>query len=84
MTDIYDFRDEVFKTYKNEWSVIYKAIRKYTEVKQNVLFTDECYKILKKHSLCLWDKCPDDIIYDFIVRATQINYYELIYLPSKK
>ena len=80
MTDIYDFSDKIFNTYNKEWSTIFKAIKKYAEVKQNVLYTDECYKIFKKHSPCLWDNCPDDIIYKFIIRASQINYYELDYV----
>ena len=36
MTDIYDFRDEVFKTYKKEWTIIFNAIWNYVEVKQKV------------------------------------------------
>ena len=83
MTDIYAFRDEVFKTYKKEWSTIFNAIWKYVEVKQKVLSTNNCYKFFKKHAPYLWEKCPDTIIYDFIFRAFQISHHEQIYLPSK-
>ncbi len=83
MTDIYDFRDEVFKTYKKEWSIIFKAIWKYVEVKQNTLSTEEFYTFFRKHAPYLWEKCSDTIICDFILRASQISHHELIYLHSK-
>jgi len=83
MTDIYDFRDEVFKTYKKEWSIIFKAIWKYVEVKQNPLSTEEYYTFFKKHAPYLWEKCSDTIISDFILRAFQISNYELIDIPGK-
>ena len=31
----------------------------------------------------LWDKCPDDVIKSFIMRASQVNYHELVVLPNK-
>ena len=82
MTDIYDFRDEVFKTYKLEWDKIFKGVWSYVEFKHKSLPTPDFYKLFKKHLPCLWNRCSDTIIYDFIFRGSQITYHELVYLPS--
>ena len=83
MTDIYDFRDEVFKTYKKEWTIIFNAIWKYVEVKQKMRPINDFYRLFKKNIPSLWNKCSNTIINDFIFRASQISHHELIYLPSK-
>ncbi len=83
MTDIYDFRDDVFKTYKSEWCKIFKAVWKYVEVKRKAIPIAKFFNLFKEYSPCLWNKCSDTIIYDFIFRALQISYHELVYIPTK-
>ncbi len=83
MTDIYDFRDSVFVTYNDEWILIYKGIYNYIKLKQRSLDNIAFLKLFKKHIPRLWDKCPEDILLEFIFRAVQIAYHELIYIPSK-
>lgn len=83
MTDIYDFRDPIFTTYEGQWRIINKAIRQFIVVKQKCVCNDRWYKLFKKNIPGLWDKCPDDVIKSFIMRASQVNYHELVVLPNK-
>ena len=83
MTDIYDFRDPMFTTYKKEWILIFKGISKFIQMKQQTLPTVKFKKFFKKHIPTLWDRCPDNILHHFIMRSLQIGYHEIIYLPSK-
>lgn len=84
MTDIYDFRDPVFTTYKKEWHLVYRGIWEYVKLKKDSLPTLKFKKLFKRHLPKLWDDCPDEVIHDFLFRASQIAYHEIVYIPSKE
>lgn len=84
MTDIYDLSDSIFVNYKNEWFTIHNTIYRAMKISGKSHSINKYYSFFKKNKPCLWNKCTDKNIYDFILRSLQISYHELIYLPSKK
>ena len=83
MTDIYDFRPEIFTLYKKQWEGIYKFIYNHLKITGNLKTNEEYYDFIKKQKPKMWNVCTDEAIKEFIWRSRMISHHELVYLPSK-
>ena len=83
MTDIYDLRDPMFTTYKDEWNIIFKAVRQYIAATGKSNTPEKWLALFQKHIPDMCVKCPENILKELIKRASYINYHELVTLPNK-